>query len=73
MRWCWINFQCRGVLHIWTRVGQGACSRYGWGLFGHFISQLSFLFSVGGGGGGVSGGAMVLDKLSVLRRSTYLD
>ena len=23
-RWCWVNFQCRGVLRIWTRVGQGA-------------------------------------------------
>ena len=21
-----------------------ACSRYGWGLFGHFFSRLSFLF-----------------------------
>ena len=23
VRWCWINFQCRGVLLIWIRVGQG--------------------------------------------------
>ena len=23
MRWCWENFQCRGVLLIWIRVGQG--------------------------------------------------
>ena len=22
MRWCWVNFQCRGVLLIWNRVGQ---------------------------------------------------
>ena len=22
-RWCWVNFQCRGVLLIWIRVGQG--------------------------------------------------
>ena len=22
-RWCWINFQCWGVLLIWIRVGQG--------------------------------------------------
>ena len=22
-RWCWVNFQCRGVLLIWYRVGQG--------------------------------------------------
>ena len=23
MRWCWVNFQCRGVLLNWDRVGQG--------------------------------------------------
>ena len=23
MRWCWVNFQRRGVLLIWIRVGQG--------------------------------------------------
>ena len=23
VRWCWVNFQCRGVLLIWSRVGQG--------------------------------------------------
>ena len=22
MRWCWVNFQCRGVLLIWIIVGQ---------------------------------------------------
>ena len=22
VRWCWVNFQCRGVLLIWVRVGQ---------------------------------------------------
>ena len=45
VQWCWANFQYRGVLLIWIRVGQGrACSRYGWGLFGHFFSRLSFLF-----------------------------
>ena len=21
--WCWVNFQCRSVLHIWIIVGQG--------------------------------------------------
>ena len=21
--WCWVNFQCRGVLLIWVRIGQG--------------------------------------------------
>ena len=23
MRWSWANFQCRGVLLVWIRVGQG--------------------------------------------------
>ena len=23
MRWCWVNFQCRGVLLIWIIVGKG--------------------------------------------------
>ena len=23
LRWCWVNFQCQGVLLIWLRVGQG--------------------------------------------------
>ena len=23
VRWFWVNFQCRGVLLIWIRVGQG--------------------------------------------------
>ena len=23
VRWCWVNFQCRGVLLVWIRVGQG--------------------------------------------------
>ena len=39
MRWCWVNFQCRGVLLIWIRVGQGPIALAvgaGWGLFGHF-------------------------------------
>ena len=22
-QWCWVNFQVRGVLLIWIRVGQG--------------------------------------------------
>ena len=31
---------------VWIIVGQGlTCSRCGWGLFGHFFSRLSFLFS----------------------------
>ena len=46
VRWCWVNFQCRGVLLIWIRVGQGPTALAvgaGWGLFGHFFSPLSFL------------------------------
>ena len=23
VQWCWVSFQCRGVLLIWSRVGQG--------------------------------------------------
>ena len=23
VRWCWVNFKCRGVLLIWIKVGQG--------------------------------------------------
>ena len=23
VRWCWVNFQCRGVLLMWIKVGQG--------------------------------------------------
>ena len=23
VRWCWVNFQCRGVLLTWIQVGQG--------------------------------------------------
>ena len=23
VRWCWVIFQCRGVLLVWKRVGQG--------------------------------------------------
>ena len=23
VRWCWVNFQRRGILLIWIRVGQG--------------------------------------------------
>ena len=23
VQWCWVNFQCRGVLLVWIIVGQG--------------------------------------------------
>ena len=48
VRWCWVSFQCWGVLRIWSKVGQGpivlAVGPAG-GLFGHFFSRLSFIFS----------------------------
>ena len=47
-RKCWVNFQCRGVLLVWMMVGQGPIALAvgaGGGLFGHFFSHLSFLFS----------------------------
>ena len=47
VRWCWVNFQCWGVLLIWIIVGQGpiVLAVGAGGLFGHFFSHLSFLFS----------------------------
>ena len=47
-RRCWVNFQCRDVLLVWMMVGQGPialAAGVGRGLFGHFFSHLSFLFS----------------------------
>ena len=47
-RRCWVNFQCLGVLLVWMIVGQGSFALAvgaGGGLFGHFFSHLSFLFS----------------------------
>ena len=47
-RRCWVNFQCRGVLLVWMTVGQRPIALAvgaGGGLFGHFFSHLSFLFS----------------------------
>ena len=48
VRWCWVNFQSRGVLLIWIRVGQGPIALavgVGRGLFERFLSPLSFLSS----------------------------
>ena len=59
MRWCWVNFQCRGVLLIWIRVGQGpialAVGAAG-GCLDIFLSPLSFLssFSLSLGDGPIS-------------------
>ena len=57
-RRCWVNCQCRGVLLVWMMVGQGPVAvavgaggpialavGAGGGLFGHFFSHLSFVFS----------------------------
>ena len=47
-RRCWVNFQCWGVLLVWMMVEQGPIALAvgaGGGLFGHFFSHLSFLFS----------------------------
>ena len=47
VRWCWVNFQCRGVLQFGSSRARAYCarSRCGWGLFGRFYSHLSFLSS----------------------------
>ena len=47
VQWCWVNFQCRGVLQFrYSRArAYCACRRCGWGMFGHFYSHLSFLSS----------------------------
>ena len=48
VRWSWVNFQCWGVPTILIIVGQGPIALAvgaGGGLFGHFYSPLSFLFS----------------------------
>ena len=47
-RWCWVNFQCRGVLLIWIIVWQGPTALAvgaGGGGLDSFFSHLSFLFS----------------------------
>ena len=48
MRWCWVNFQCRGVLPFQIKVGQGPTALTvgaGGGCFGIFtlVYYLSFL------------------------------
>ena len=48
VRWCWVNFQCRGVLLIWIIVGQGLTALAvgaGGGCLDIFFSRLSFLSS----------------------------
>ena len=47
VRWCWVNFQCRASYNLdYSRArAYCACSRCGWGWFGHFLlsSILSLL------------------------------
>ena len=47
VRWCWVNFQCRGVHLIWIIAGQGpsALAVGVGGVVWTFFSCLSFLFS----------------------------
>ena len=47
VRWCRVNFQCRGVLQIDKSRARAycACSRCGWAVIRTFLSPLSFLFS----------------------------
>ena len=47
VRWCWVNFQCRGVLIIWIIEGQGpiALAVGAGGVVWTFFSRLSFLSS----------------------------
>ena len=47
MRWCWLNFQCRGVLLIWIRVGQGLTALAigaGGGFLDIFLSSIISFF-----------------------------
>ena len=47
MRWCWVSFQCRGVLLIWCRVGQGPTAlAVGAGGGGLDIFSLVYHFSL---------------------------
>ena len=47
VRWSLVNFQCRDVVQFGYSRARAccACPISGWGLFGHFYSPLSFLFS----------------------------
>ena len=47
VRRCWVNFQCWGVLLIWIIEGQWPTVLVvgAGGVFGHFFSHLSLLFS----------------------------
>ena len=47
VRWYWVSFQCRGLLLIWSRVGQGPTALAvgpGWGCFDIFSLVYHFSF-----------------------------
>ena len=49
VQWCWVNFQCRGVLPIWIMVGQEPTALEvgaGGGCLDIFSSHLTFLTSI---------------------------
>ena len=47
VRWCWVNFQWRGILLVWKRVGQGpTVLAVGAGGGGLDIFSLIYHFSV---------------------------
>ena len=53
VRWCWVNFQCRGVLLILVIVGQGSAALAvgaDWGYLDIFsvVYHFSLLFSLSG-------------------------
>ena len=46
-RWCWVNFQCWGILLIWMRVGQGPTALAvgaGGGFLDIFLSSIISVF-----------------------------
>ena len=48
-RWCWVTFQCRGVLLSWIIVGQGSTALAvdtGGGCLDIFLSSIISLFSL---------------------------
>ena len=49
VRWCCVNFQCRGVLLIWIMVGQGPIALavgVGGVVWTFFLSSIISLFSL---------------------------
>ena len=73
----WVNFQCRGVLLLWCIVGQGPLA-LAVGAGGGCLDVFSLVYRFSPlspplGRWGWSGGAMVLGKLPVPGRPTYLE